>query len=122
MTESGIRRAPQSDRVNRRSGDASTGSLAYALGSNHGTDRVAEVANLREFLGYDAFVNVQGDEPFVSAEAIRGAVAQVVAGKFPLGTAACRSVPRSTQARPALGRLFQTGFAQARLRHAVSAW
>ena len=58
-----------------------------------GTDRVAEVANHRDFRGYDAFVNVQGDEPFISADAVTGALAQVVAGKFPLGTAACRAGP-----------------------------
>ena len=56
-----------------------------------GTDRVAEVANLAEFRGYDAFVNVQGDEPFVGDQAVRGALAQVTSGKFSLGTAACRA-------------------------------
>jgi 3-deoxy-manno-octulosonate cytidylyltransferase (CMP-KDO synthetase) len=56
-----------------------------------GTDRVAEVANLPEFRGYDAFVNVQGDEPFVGDEAVSGALAQVTSGKFSLGTAACRA-------------------------------
>ena len=53
-----------------------------------GTDRVAEVAALREYAGFDAIVNVQGDEPFVSADAVRGAVAMVTSGAFPLGTAA----------------------------------
>ncbi len=56
-----------------------------------GTDRVAEVANLSEFRGYDAFVNVQGDEPFVGGDAVRGALSQVTSGIFPLGTAACRA-------------------------------
>ena len=56
-----------------------------------GTDRVAEVANQPEFEGYDAFVNVQGDEPFIGADAVSGALAQVTAGKFKLGTAACRA-------------------------------
>jgi 3-deoxy-manno-octulosonate cytidylyltransferase (CMP-KDO synthetase) len=54
-----------------------------------GTDRVAEVANAMEFRGYDTFVNVQGDEPFIGADAVRGALAQVSTGRFPLGTAAC---------------------------------
>jgi 3-deoxy-manno-octulosonate cytidylyltransferase (CMP-KDO synthetase) len=54
-----------------------------------GTDRVAEVINRREFGGYDVFVNVQGDEPFISADAVRGAHAQVAGGAYPLGTAAC---------------------------------
>jgi len=56
-----------------------------------GTDRVAEVANSPEFRGYDAFVNVQGDEPFIGSDAVAGALAQVTSGGFPLGTAACRA-------------------------------
>ncbi|HEV8409793.1 MAG TPA: 3-deoxy-manno-octulosonate cytidylyltransferase [Gemmatimonadaceae bacterium] len=56
-----------------------------------GTDRVAEVAKLAEFRRYDAFVNVQGDEPFIGADAVNGALAHVTSGKFPLGTAACRA-------------------------------
>ena len=56
-----------------------------------GTDRVAEVASRAEFRAYDAIVNVQGDEPFVSEAVIRGAVRQVTSGQFPLGTAAARA-------------------------------
>jgi 3-deoxy-manno-octulosonate cytidylyltransferase (CMP-KDO synthetase) len=56
-----------------------------------GTDRVAEVAARREFRDFDAIVNVQGDEPFVTASALRGAVRQVTSGNFPLGTAAARA-------------------------------
>jgi 3-deoxy-manno-octulosonate cytidylyltransferase (CMP-KDO synthetase) len=71
----------------------SAGAQVAMTRSDHpsGTDRVAEVANLAEFRGYDAFVNVQGDEPFVGDEAVSGALAQVTSGKFPLGTAACRA-------------------------------
>ncbi len=53
-----------------------------------GTDRVAEVAALPEFQRYDVVLNVQGDEPFLGAGAVRGAVDQVVSGRFALGTAA----------------------------------
>jgi 3-deoxy-manno-octulosonate cytidylyltransferase (CMP-KDO synthetase) len=56
-----------------------------------GTERVAEVANAPEFLGYDAFVNVQGDEPFIGDDAVRGALSLVRTGQFPLGTAACHA-------------------------------
>ena len=56
-----------------------------------GTDRVAEVAARPEFLSFDAILNVQGDEPFVSAGALRGAVSQVTSGQFPLGTVAVRA-------------------------------
>ena len=62
-------------------------------GHPSGTDRVAEVAARAEFGGYDAILNVQGDEPFVSAEALRGAVALVESGRFPLATAAAPAGP-----------------------------
>lgn len=53
-----------------------------------GTDRVAEVATRPEFSRYDVIVNVQGDEPFIPAQAVSGAWSQVVSGRFLLGTAA----------------------------------
>jgi len=53
-----------------------------------GTDRVAEVAAQPEYRDFDAVINVQGDEPFVSAAAVRGAADIVTSGRFPLGTAA----------------------------------
>jgi 3-deoxy-manno-octulosonate cytidylyltransferase (CMP-KDO synthetase) len=56
-----------------------------------GTDRIAEVVNSPEFRGYDAIVNVQGDEPYVGEDAVSGALSQVTSGKYPLGTAACRA-------------------------------
>ena len=56
-----------------------------------GTDRVAEVTARKEFAGFDAILNVQGDEPFVSASAVRGALGQVRDAGFPLGTAATRA-------------------------------
>jgi 3-deoxy-manno-octulosonate cytidylyltransferase (CMP-KDO synthetase) len=49
---------------------------------------VAEVARRAEYTGYDVIVNVQGDEPFVSARAVLGAAHMVTEGRFPLGTAA----------------------------------
>ena len=56
-----------------------------------GTDRVAEVAARPEFAQYDVVVNVQGDEPFVPAAAVDGAVVLVASSRFPLGTAAARA-------------------------------
>jgi 3-deoxy-manno-octulosonate cytidylyltransferase (CMP-KDO synthetase) len=64
-----------------------------------GTDRVAEVVAHPDFAGFDAVVNVQGDEPFVAASAVRGAVAVVTSGAFPLGTAAVNA-PASVLANP----------------------
>ena len=58
-----------------------------------GTDRVAEVAALERFRQYGAILNVQGDEPFVSADAIRGALDQLENGGHAIGTAAVRADP-----------------------------
>lgn len=58
-----------------------------------GTDRVAEVAARREFSGFDAILNVQGDEPFVDADAVRAAAELVTGGRFPLGTVAAGAPP-----------------------------
>ena len=52
-----------------------------------GTDRVAEVAAQAAFRAFETILNVQGDEPFVSEQAVRGAVELVTSGRFPLGTA-----------------------------------
>ena len=52
-----------------------------------GTDRVAEVAARPEFAGYDMIANIQGDEPFLDGEALRGAIARVRSGDD-VGTAA----------------------------------
>jgi 3-deoxy-manno-octulosonate cytidylyltransferase (CMP-KDO synthetase) len=52
-----------------------------------GTDRVAEVAKRREFSSFDVILNVQGDEPFISLDAVRGAVG-VISGEVTIGTAA----------------------------------
>lgn len=53
-----------------------------------GTDRVAEVAARPEYRTFECVLNVQGDEPFVSPEALRGATRFVTSGRFSLSTAA----------------------------------
>ena len=52
-----------------------------------GTERVAEVIGKPEFSRFNHILNVQGDEPFVAAAAIKGALACLERGD-PLGTAA----------------------------------
>jgi 3-deoxy-manno-octulosonate cytidylyltransferase (CMP-KDO synthetase) len=52
-----------------------------------GTDRVAEVAGRPEFAAFDTIVNIQGDEPFLSREALAGALGRVEQGDD-IGTAA----------------------------------
>ena len=66
------------------------GGLAVLTRTDHpsGTDRVAEVARRAEFSDASVVLNVQGDEPFVDADAIRGAIAFVVSGRASIGTAA----------------------------------
>jgi 3-deoxy-manno-octulosonate cytidylyltransferase (CMP-KDO synthetase) len=56
-----------------------------------GTERVAEVASQPRFRGFKTIVNVQGDEPFIGSEAVKGAADLVSSGRFPLGTAASRA-------------------------------
>ena len=77
------------DEVERAGGEAVLTDAAHPSG----TDRVAEVASRTDCRGYHAIVNVQGDEPFVSATAVRGALAQVTEQGFALGTAALRAGP-----------------------------
>ncbi len=59
----------------------------------NGTERVAEVAELPRFADAEVIINVQGDEPFISREAVTGAVDRVLAGDA-LGTAAMPLSPR----------------------------
>ena len=56
-------------------------------GHQTGTDRVAEVANRFEFAAFDTIVNIQGDEPFISREALAGSLGRVEQGDD-IGTAA----------------------------------
>lgn len=58
-----------------------------------GTDRVAEVVERADCREFDVIVNVQGDEPFVSHEAIAGAANLIRTGAFPLATCAARAAP-----------------------------
>ncbi|MEO8560761.1 MAG: 3-deoxy-manno-octulosonate cytidylyltransferase [bacterium] len=60
-------------------------------GHPSGTDRVAEVASRPDCRGVHAILNVQGDEPFVAAAAVRGALKLVTSRRFALGTAAVRA-------------------------------
>ena len=52
-----------------------------------GTERVAEVIGKSSFSNFNFILNVQGDEPFVAAAAVKGALACLERGD-PLGTAA----------------------------------
>ena len=58
-----------------------------------GTERVAEVAAKHAFDDFDVLLNVQGDEPLIPHDALRGALASVERGN-PIGTAAAPLDPR----------------------------
>ena len=72
----------------------SNGADAVLTSPDHpsGTDRVAEVARQKGFTDFERIVNIQGDEPFVSADAVRGAIA-AVKGETHIGTAAVLATP-----------------------------
>jgi len=66
-----------------------SGIRAVLTSASHatGTGRVAELAGRAEFAGFDTIVNIQGDEPFLSREALAGALGRVEQGDE-IGTAA----------------------------------
>ncbi len=74
--------------VTRHGGEAVLTATSHASG----TDRVAEVAARPEFARYDRIVNVQGDEPFLAAEAVRGALGMLDGARFDIGTAAAPTI------------------------------
>ena len=80
--------ATDSDEVQRAALDAGAECMLTRADHPSGTDRVAEVVSHAEYARFDVVLNVQGDEPFVSAAALRGAVGCVADGHFELGTAA----------------------------------
>jgi 3-deoxy-manno-octulosonate cytidylyltransferase (CMP-KDO synthetase) len=55
-----------------------------------GTDRVAEVAALPRYRGYEVVLNVQGDEPFLRREQLVAAAGMVERHGFGAGTVAAR--------------------------------
>jgi 3-deoxy-manno-octulosonate cytidylyltransferase (CMP-KDO synthetase) len=79
--------ATDSDEVAKAARD--NGAEAVLTSPDHvsGTDRIAEVARNREFAAFGTILNVQGDEPFISAAAVSGALGQV-SGDVEIGTAA----------------------------------
>ncbi len=79
--------ATDADEIVRAAERAGCRGVLTAATHESGTSRVAEVAGRAEFRGFDVVGNVQGDEPVLPAEAIRGAVHEVLGGAD-IGTAA----------------------------------
>ena len=85
--------ATDSQEIAQRVREAGGEAIMTAAEHSSGTDRVAEVAASPAFKGFDAIINVQGDEPFVSGAAVRGALLQITQRKHQLGTAAVVASP-----------------------------
>ncbi len=85
--------------VRSAGGECVLTSLAHVSG----TDRVAEVAALPEFASFDLVLNVQGDEPFVDGDAMRGAL-DAASGVAEIGTTAVRA-PAEVLDNPAVVKL-----------------
>jgi 3-deoxy-manno-octulosonate cytidylyltransferase (CMP-KDO synthetase) len=86
--------ATDSDEIIDVVSEAGGEAIPTAVTHPSGTDRIAEVVRAVFDGQFDVILNVQGDEPFVSGAAVRGALAQVRERGFPLGTAAARATRR----------------------------
>jgi 3-deoxy-manno-octulosonate cytidylyltransferase (CMP-KDO synthetase) len=85
--------ATESEEVRAALGAAGAEAVLTSPEHQTGTERVAEVAQMQEFRSFDLVCNIQGDEPFLSAEAVRGAVDQIGESGYSIGTAAVRAGP-----------------------------
>jgi 3-deoxy-manno-octulosonate cytidylyltransferase (CMP-KDO synthetase) len=79
--------ATDSDEIAQVASDAGAECVLTSGSHPSGTDRVAEVARTSRYSRFDTILNIQGDEPFVAADAVWGAVELVRSGRFALGTA-----------------------------------
>jgi 3-deoxy-manno-octulosonate cytidylyltransferase (CMP-KDO synthetase) len=79
--------ATDSDEVAEACGRFGAEAVLTSTDHETGTERVAEVAALSAFQGFDVVVNIQGDEPFVREEHVRAA-AELVRGGWDIGTVA----------------------------------
>lgn len=85
--------ATDDEAVRKAATDAGAEAVMTSRTCDSGTDRVAEVARMPEFSDFDVFINVQGDEPFMSDDAVSAAKEMVTAHSFDVGTAAAAAEP-----------------------------
>lgn len=85
--------ATDDESVRKAAADAGAEVVMTSETCESGTERVAEVARKPEFKDFDVFINVQGDEPFMSGDAVRAAKEMVTAHSFDVGTAAAPGEP-----------------------------
>src|SRR5688572_27315253 len=83
--------ATDDESVRRAAADAGAETVMTSKTLDSGTDRVAEVARKPEFADFEVFINVQGDEPFMSGDAVLAAKDMVTSRSFDVGTAAARA-------------------------------
>ena len=70
--------------------------IAVAMTSpehSSGTERIAELVQQPSYRDFQAIINVQGDEPFVSRQALQSALRVVTDGRHDIGTAAVLATP-----------------------------
>lgn len=82
--------ATDSEEVAAAARDSGAEAVITATEHPSGTDRVAEAASRREYAGYDTILNVQGDEPFIAADAVKAALG-MLREPFSIGTAAVQA-------------------------------
>ena len=85
--------ATDSDEVAKVAADHGVPVVMTDKAHSSGTERIAEVVRMDGYHDYDAIVNVQGDEPFVSRQALLGALRLVADGQHAIGTAAVLATP-----------------------------
>lgn len=89
------------------------GEVARTREHNSGTERAAFAAALPAYAGqFDVVVNVQGDEPFVSRQALQGATRMITEFGYEIGTAAVLAPP-SVLGDPNVVKVVTTGRGQA---------
>lgn len=85
--------ATDDEAVRKAASQAGAEAVMTSKTCDSGTDRIAEVARMPEFSDFDVFINVQGDEPFMSDAAVLAARDMVTSRSFDVGTAAARAEP-----------------------------
>ena len=82
--------ATDSEEVAAAARESGAEAVITSPGHPSGTDRVAEAVSRQEYRGYDTILNVQGDEPFIAADAVRAAL-RMLQQPFSIGTAAVQA-------------------------------
>ncbi|HEY4305896.1 MAG TPA: 3-deoxy-manno-octulosonate cytidylyltransferase [Gemmatimonadaceae bacterium] len=92
---------------------AQGGEVARTGEHSSGTERAGFVVSTSAYAGkYDVVVNVQGDEPFVSRQALQGATRMITEFGYEIGTAAVLA-PASVLADPNVVKVVTTARGQA---------